>query len=355
MDANKKKSELDLQEERINALWARIDAREAKETELNKKIEELKPTVNSFEEAIKTVITDAETASKNIKTLEEAFAKKNEELQESVKPFSNLLTDIKTSYEDFFSKPDATIQSKAEKLADHHSTIQKFEQSSLALKNEIEGFRDYIFGNEEAKVGGFKQEAEALVKTNKTLMDSWATSYSALNEKINGLLPGGTSTGLATAYQNQRLSYKWPVIIWSSAFVLTLIGMIWFAIYNYKEVTNFKQSINYIMARLPFFAVSIWLATFIGKRLNQNMRLMQEYSFKEALAKSYEGYKKEIEKLADEDAKAILIKKQLETMVEMFGFNPSQTLESHSHNEEPAFYRFFGRRGLKKQEPTTGE
>jgi hypothetical protein len=91
------------------------------------------------------------------------FQKRITDLEEKNKPYTNLFDEIEIEYDDFFSKPDPTSKNKIEKSAEHHSTIEKLEQSCSAMKKDIESFRDYIFGNEEAKTAGVKKEAEDLV------------------------------------------------------------------------------------------------------------------------------------------------------------------------------------------------
>jgi hypothetical protein len=170
-------------------------------------------------------------------------------------------------------------------------------------------------------------------------MEKWGGTggnYETLKTRINGLLPGATSAGLAEAFHVQKKTYRLFIWMWSVIFVLTVGGMIVFGVYFYEgqKETNFKNTLIEILARLPFFVPAVWLAIFAGKKQNQNTRLQQEYSYKESLARSYEANRREIDKLPDGKERTELLISHLSTMVTMLGYNPSATLENKSHTEK---------------------
>ena len=146
---------------------------------------------------------------------------------------------------------------------------------------------------------------------------------------------GATATGLSKAYQDQKINYKWPVIMWSMVFGLTVGGMMTFGIYFYKDVSTIEDSLQHILARLPFFIPAVWLAIFASKQQSQYKRLQQEYVYKETLSKSFEAYKREIDQLPESDEKNVLHQKLITAMVDMCGYNPSLTLEHKSHDDKP--------------------
>ena len=64
------------------------------------------------------------------------------------------------------------------------------------------------------------------------------------------------------------------------------------------------------------------------------MRLQQEYAHKEALAKSYQGFKKQIEGLGN-DKDDILLKQLLQAAIEGVSFNASGTLDGKHADKVP--------------------
>ena len=199
----------------------------------------------------------------------------------------------------------------------------------------IDGFKLQLLGDDENEVKGLKHRFDKYEEDIKSKQKDWTDSQKALSDKIEGLLPGATATGLAKAYQDQRKSYTRPYWLWAMVFVLTMIGMIYFAIDNLKSVQNLNEAFMVVVSRLPFFIPAFWLAIFASKQQSQNKRLQQEYAYKETLTKSYEADKREIESMPESDKKNILSEKLLSTMIDMTKENPSETLHSSSHNDGP--------------------
>jgi hypothetical protein len=56
-----------------------------------------------------------------------------------------------------------------------------------------------------------------------------------------------------------------------------------------------------ILNKLPIYLPVVWLAYYSSKRRGEAQRLKQEYAHKESLAKSYMGYKDQLEELDDEN------------------------------------------------------
>ncbi len=300
--------------------------------------------VQEIEERIKTAWHEIVTMEERLKALPpqiDTFNQSLVEVQQTLTNSKEQFANINSHYADYFAKVDPTIKTKLETVTEHHANVEQFLKASTELKKDLEDFKEFIYGNESLKKVGFKKDIENLFEKNKTsnekMYNEWSESFQTLYNKIEGLLPGATATGLSKAYQDQKINYKIPVIMWSGVFGLTVAGMMIFGLYFYKEVTTFEDSLRHILARLPFFIPAIWLAIFASKQQSQYKRLQQEYVYKETLSKSYESYKREIDQLPDGDEKTELQQKLINSMVEMCGYNPSMTLEHKSHEEKPPF------------------
>ena len=103
-----------------------------------------------------------------------------------------------------------------------------------------------------------------------------------------------------------------------------------------------------LIYRLSVLAPLVWLTFFVSKRLSEAQRLKQEYAHKEAVAKSYESFKQQIDKLNLDAEKDLLIKILLKTSIEAIGFNPSKTLDK-KHGDKPPLLSIFGYRGDKEK------
>jgi hypothetical protein len=131
-----------------------------------------------------------------------------------------------------------------------------------------------------------------------------------LLQKIESLLPGATSAGLASAFKERKESFSVPKRTWSGMFVLSIAGLILVA---YLDIGgsdpstvkgNLSDALNYVLVRLPFAAPLIWLAVVATQRSREFSRLEEEWAHKEALSKSFEGYKKELSSLEVENGEA---------------------------------------------------
>jgi hypothetical protein len=259
---------------------------------------------------------------------------------------------INTQYADYFEKSDPTLKSKSEIVNETVASIDQSLRSASDLKSNLEEFRLFVYGNEATGIPGFKKDLEgertALVKKTEEATSKWESSYQTLYDKINGLLPRATATGLSHAYQEQKRSLIIPIIISSVVLLLSLAAMMAFSWDTFSSIKTLEDSLKGIVARLPFFIPAVWLAYLAAKQQNKYQRLQQEYIYKETLSKSFEAYKREVDLLPEGDKKTELQHELIKSMVVMFGFNPSVTLEHTSHDERHPFWGQVGMKKLKK-------
>lgn len=210
--------------------------------------------------------------------------------------------------------------------------ILEFEQLLLGDpgRPEIESVSRFV-ENKKEQLLEFENEQKA--KTNELI------------KKIESLIPGATSAGLATAYREMRESFDGPIRAASRIFYGTIgvliLGSIllciqkvyWFGI-EFIELPDWQASLRSIAYKLPFYAAAVWLAYYASKRRSEFQRLQQEYAHKEALAKSYDSFKRQIEVLGDKDD--VLMAMLLEKAIGAIAHNASQTLDGKHGDKAPA-------------------
>jgi len=278
-------------------------------------------------------------------SFEEKFEKFIGTANEEVSSLKDELDDITELYNDFIRKPSSAVLSKAEKLNETFEKVNEYNSEISDIEEKVSAFETKVFGKTTEDEESLKFKLNNLKTQHEELHGEWEGKYETLTTKIEDLLPGATSAGLAKSYYDQKNSYKWPNIIWSAVFALTMIGMVYYAIQTISESTDLGNVFMNILSRAPFFIPTIWLALFASKQQSQNRRLEQEYAYKESLAKSYDGYKREIENLLESEEKNEIMEKLVRTMIDTAGFNPSSTLEKQSHNDKPPILgNFFGRK-----------
>lgn len=220
--------------------------------------------------------------------------------------------------------------------------------SLVSLKSDLNSFYNKVFGEKEGgskSTVGLKGEIQQRIDQLDSFKGEQKLKYSALIEEIEGLLPGATSAGLATAYQEMKESYDNPIVnstrmfygslalivivsLVTSVESLTLDGIIFV---KFDKPFEFFNSLLY---KLPVFVPSFWLALHASKRRSQMQRLQQEYAHKEALAKSYNSFKKQIMDLGEQDG--ALQKKLIERAVDAVSDNASKTLDGRHGDGMPS-------------------
>jgi hypothetical protein len=275
--------------------------------------------------------------------------------------------------EDSVSTKTAIIEAKKDILRDVEDSHKKLVDVSAKIE-ELDKFYIKIFGSEDEEgnlTGGlqkeieqrlealekFKIEQEAVYKKEmKVRLDSLLKyekeqqeNNKNLYEQIEGYLPGATSAGLAKAYQEMKDSFTNPIKYWNFAFIGIVVIMFIatfisfvnigtlvdgnYTLFSFVKIGEFEDTMNSILFKLPLYAPLIWLAIFASKRRSENQRLQQEYAHKEALAKSYISYKKQIDNLNQEDK--ALLEKLLDSSISTIAHNASESLDKKHGDPTP--------------------
>lgn len=339
-------------------------------------VESVKIYKNEIEKHLNE-LKQIEDEEKNLKEiLNKIYEYENELFDDEEK--KSIKTEIETIVNDIENKKDKIYNFYNELFVDNESEesiettitnfvkeIENLKEKSKNLKNEIEDillntqnsvkelkeFYVEIFGEKDEKTneikGGLKQEIEKRKKDLENLKqeyDNFKTSqeqkYQTLYEKIESLLPGAVSAGLARAYQKKREKFEKQTMFWSGVFIVAMIGLF---IGGFKVVSNdtnsLKETLLHLLKYSPLYLPAIWLAFYAGRRRNENMRLEQKYAHKEALAKSYIGYKKQIEELQEKE-KDELLTNLLKTSTYIIAEDPSYVLDKDNNEHHPLMELF---------------
>jgi hypothetical protein len=223
---------------------------------------------------------------------------------------------------------------------------------NLTKKNvdELHEFYIKIFGTIDTNgqtVEGLKQELTTMFAKLSDFENLQKTKHQALYEEIEKLLPGATSAGLAKAYEVQRRYFSLPIKTNTKLFNVYVFSILAVALLTSIEsftvlppsvemvkYEGFLEIMKAMLIKLPFIAPLVWLALFASTRRSQYERLQQEYAHKEALAKSYHGYKKQLEALQSSDVEP-LQKELIAKAIEAIAYNASKTLDGNHREKMP--------------------
>lgn len=316
------------------------------------------------EEYLKKIETDLENFQENIEELNSIF-EGFDELTNKI----NSLEDINTNAEDLVSKIDSlyknSISRKREIDLLHRDIIGYDEKDETTgeithidgTKDELENTYQNIESNfdilntkisetREQLITDYKTIAEQKEHEFNTTINNWEIKYSNLEKKITDLLPNAVSAGLSHAYYEKKeaevneskiLYKRFKNAIWG----LITISLIPFFIsidFLYEEIP--LEDVVYKIPRvvfsiLPIYIPVLWIAYSSNKKLNLSKRLVEEYTHKEVLSKTFEGLSKQINNLEDTEITKDLKNKLLYNILEISSENPGKLISDYNKSDHP--------------------
>lgn len=226
----------------------------------------------------------------------------NDNDETKIKEFERKIDELVTYYDNLFISNDPDVKSKNEKI-----------DFQLA---RIQNFYDKVYGNEEKDIAALSEILDNRLENLKNVEDR-AKSVIGLSSEAG--LAGGFVVKGKEAKKGQKIS----IIV----FVLVVLAIFAFNFYLFDKKDFINMKWDTFLFKLLINAPLIWIATIANINLNRFSRLEQEYSHKEALAKSYERYKTEIqelEKLGVTGSEELKLK-LLEINLEAFKVNPAES------------------------------
>lgn len=300
-------------------------------------------------EAAKIRIKELETRyfddleEESLETRINNFEEKLEENYDKIQTYRGELLDGDSDNESISSEVKNALE-----LAEKDS--ENIRELLSEVKSKLTDFKHChtdVFGvkNDEGELeGGLKAEIVAREKHLEEFKKQQELKYKTLNDEIESLLPGATSAGLATAYHDLKESFNSPIktysrLFYSSITALVLVAFLsitkevgWLFI-KFVEVTDLSELVSNILYKLPIVLPVLWLTLFASKRRSETQRLQQEYAHKEALAKSYQNFKMQIEALEQSDP--ALMNKLLSSAIDAVSKNASDTLDKKHGDKTP--------------------
>jgi hypothetical protein len=327
---------------------------------LGKKIKETIAEIDELKAAAESDGAVIEAAQSNIAELEsKLFGEDNTSgLKQEI---DDLLLDVETkqgsineAYNEILigdgEEPSAKqeiAEAKADAIKKHHEIEELLSEASGEI-SELKSFHSKIFGklkDDDTREGGLDKSLESLRSNLTAFEKDQSERYQALNQQIESLLPGATSAGLATAYRDMKESFDKPIKHSSSLFYFSVAVLVVASFLlavesveltkvTFKTIDSWDAILRTLSSRAPLFAPIVWLAFYATKRRSEAQRLQQEYAHKEALAKSYNSYKKQIVELGEKDD--ALLKELISKAIDAISHNASATLDGKHGDKMPA-------------------
>lgn len=361
--------------ERINAVLVEIDnnratvlkqAEEAnKSTEVfNQEHQKMIDTLNAFQTKESELLGNINSVEEKITAIEGVF-QKHPNINSEIESIENFLAQIQ-DVDGKSSQLLKSITTRKNEIDRLHNEIIGFTETNSETKEEtfIPGLKDELknaFNGLAEKLDTLKADLQSLndstgekynsfIETSQKDKDDtfkrWEDNYESLKEKINKLLPNALTAGLSyafaskkddevNAYQNHKSQFEWGI---RGMIAVSLIPVV-ISIYFLANLVPIEDVINRIprivLGILPLYVPVLWLTISASKKMNLSKRLIEEYSHKEVLSKTFEGLSTQIEKIGSESVSTELRMALLDNFLEMYSQNPGRLISDYNNSDHP--------------------
>jgi len=258
---------------------------------------------NQQDETLKSLVTNANTA---VETTTDTLA----QIEESNRQATNSLATTQ-QHEKATAEGLASAQASKEQIDTHEKNIRDL-------------------------VTEFTNLSPELVANKKTQVELFA-EFEAYRNKIDGLLADANRTGMAASFTNRRVWLIAPLLGWLFIFGCSIASLWYMGVTHIVPILNSTNPATWeqLPLRLALTAPFVWLGWFSARQYGYTSRLREDYAYKEASAKSFEGYKREAKEVDQE-----MLQKLLEQAIKNLGDNPIRIYDGHENHGSP-FHEFF--------------
>jgi hypothetical protein len=259
-----------------------------------------------------------------------------------------------------------TVQPLERSIKSAHDTATNSAASVVSILSDVTGNRTIsadsianIKKDEQAAAASLKEAKQHVAENqlvltqiqeaNKNYLDMLASlkalrlESEQLKIRVEELLPGATSAALASSFRQQAERFRWPKRNWMGCFIICIVGLIAIAVPGFLSQLRIEKPAGWdsllleFVHRLPLLIPLVWLAIYAGRNYMMAVRLEEDYSYKEAVSRAFEGYKEQMQTLGDETAEGgrpllVLCNNVLKALAE----RPGRIYENQQRDITPA-------------------
>lgn len=318
----------------------------------NEDLLELQNNLTTIEESSNAITLNIENTKSKIEEFEKIFNNYTD-LNSTLEELQNFENQVEENYNKT-TQLLKNITSRKGDIDKLYFEIIGFEQTNEdgektnipGLKSELENTYNNL---KDRSVNLSKQISDTIDNAkskNESLTKEWEDKFSETQKKIQSLLPNALTAGLSHAFSKKKEdednSYKQH----KYSFIYGIIGLIavssipFFISYSFiKDGKNWEYVIERIprivLAIIPIYLPVLWLAFSSSKKMNLSKRLIEEYTHKEVLSKTFEGLSSQIQSISDENISKDLRIKLLQNFMEVYSENPGKLISNYETSDHP--------------------
>ncbi|WHA40569.1 hypothetical protein [Agrobacterium larrymoorei] len=228
------------------------------------------------------------------------------------------------------------------KITDIEAAHEAAEQlpQDLAELSEKRSQVNGIVAESESLFEGAKKVSEKIEEVSSSAIAARERMAAAeeqaekLIERSEQALRGSTGVGLAKAFENRQQKLSLAGTTWVAGLVVALLAALGIGAYRIsalQSVLNNESPANIVWMNviLTVFGIGgpVWFAWLSTKQISVSFRLAEDYAFKAAISKAYEGYRSEAISI-DPD----LQKRLFASALDRFEESPIRLMEKETHS-----------------------
>lgn len=289
-----------------------------------------------------------------------------EKLPDAVEQAKNSLSEAKTLGESIKNTLGHAVSRKSEIDELHKLILGEDINDSDGISQHVDGLKDELEAT-------YKQLADAasaveittkdaiskltdkhnsLLNENKNnyelLLTNASARYDQVNTQLTGLLPGAMAEGLSAAYDKKKDSEEVSLSKFEQRFSYAIYGLVAISVIPFTVdiyllafegrdlVQVIKDTPSLIVSILPIYFPVLWLAYSTSKKGNLSKRLIEEYTHKSVLGKTFSGLSNQIETLEHQGVvKEELRTKLLFNVLQVSAENPGKLITDYNRSDHP--------------------
>ena len=180
------------------------------------------------------------------------------------------------------------------------------------------------------------------------IVNESSATVASIEEQLQSLLPGAMAAGLSAAYENKKDEETNTLNRFEKNFKHSILGLVGVSLIpftvdiyllgvkNHELINVIKDTPSLIISILPLYFPILWLAYSSNKKVNLSKRLIEEYTHKAVLGKTFSGLSRQIDSLPHEgNIKEELRTKLLFSILQVSAENPGKLITDYQKSDHP--------------------
>jgi hypothetical protein len=317
-------------EEKKSAVEASYENMSAKAAEFDSYLEQSKDLPNSLK-ATKEMLEDCKKLADNIQGLLNHSLKRKSEIDELHKEI----------YGEDISNSEGEVEHTSGRKDELDVSYTELTREVGQLKNTIK-----------MSVQEINAETTELQKNHienfNELLTSSTERFNTVDAQLTSLLPGAMAAGLSAAYEEKKSDEIKSLKSFDNAFRLAIIGMVFISclpliidiyLLIWKDIDLLKvlkDTPTLLLSIMPLYFPILWLAYSSNKKSNLSKRLIEEYTHKSVLGKTFSGLSNQIDNLQNSGGMQEQLRtKLLFNILQVSAENPGKLITNYNKSDHP--------------------